>query len=203
MILEQTLDVYYRTAKEEEGFDGPLPFKIREIKKSLLEYRRKSHEKREKRRKEIRRSRQLFYDSVDEDVDKLGPYDRLPSWPEERIGGLKEEDFEGVKDLVERHKESTDAAEVKMLEDQIVDAMIKKWTLRDKEEKNKEPTLDDDIEENEEIWEGEEGSDEEWEDEDDDDSDDDDEDDLFEYVGIWEKAEDENDELYEDAECTL
>lgn len=175
--------MYYRTAKEEEGVDGPMAVKVREIKKSIREYRRKSDVEGKEKATPIRRSHYLFYDSVDEDVDESHPYDFLPPWDVE--SELKND--ASLRELVEQHKNATDDEEVKRLERVIIDAMM--GNVLEKTKKEKEPTIDDDLEDDN----PEEEEEEDWEDEDDD----------IEYIGIWEKAEDEAFELYDQAECKI
>lgn len=185
-VMESTLELYYRTAKEEEGIDGPTAVKVREIKRSLRQYRRNSEGK--KRETPTRRSHHLFYDSVDEDVDKSYPYDIL-AW--DGGSGLTDQDITGMKELVEQHKNATSGVEVKRLERAIIDKMMKNIVEQtENEKKGKEPTIDDDLEDIEEDWEDENSD---WENEDDD----------IEYIEIWEKTEDEAFELYDQAECEL
>lgn len=187
-MLESTLELYYRTAKEEEGVDGPMAVKVREIKKSIREYRRKS-DAAEKKETPTRRSHYLFYDSVDEDVDESGPYDAPPPWDIE--SGLKNDAV--LRDLVEQHKYATDEEEVKRLEKIIIDSMMKNMLQETKDEK--EPTIDDDLEddlEDDEIKKDEDSEDD-WEDSDDD----------IEYIGIWERADAEAFELYDQAESRV
>lgn len=158
---------------------------VRDIKMAIREYRRKSDAEGEKKARP-KRSHYLFYDSVDEDVDKDHPYDSHNTWDIE--SSLKGD--AGLRELAQQHKFATDEKEVERLEKILMEKMFSK--IVEKMPKQREPTIDDDLEDQEEDWED--ASDSYW---------DDGEDDHMEFLGIWDQAEQENDELYDQAEGNL